>query len=1230
MSIRYNFIEVGTSDFMTMIQSADDETVGLSIEPISEYLNRLPNKPKVQKVNAALSNSDDFIEIYHIDSEDLEKYNLPYWIRGCNSVNGPHEFTKKKIGEELYNKLVKIDKVPTISWKTLVERCDIGSIDYLKIDTEGHEHVILRGYIDQCKLNPLLFASKIEFEYNETSNKVELDKIISELSNYDVTYLEEDVILNLKHQSKYDKSYVLYSTENYFDIITECAKSIREFSKLPIIVYLINSNKVVEVENTKTVNWNLDIEPVTNNLYIKENNNFYIDRKNPIIYKILIQRPLIIKDALNKYSNTVCYVDSDSVATPLVDSIFSYFDKSSTHPYFVEGIYEFLRYEGRGGGGPAYGGGWESTLEHNACVLFGVDQSVRKYYRQTGYFVAGQNNYDFLEEWYWMCNHPKVLKNISNYAPYDEETISNVLLWKYKIEKGLPYIYVNGSVDTVRKMYKEVEYKGTGVLNFLGSWLRAPEKKEHLLFFHGEKNPQLMKSMVQEIKKNYEDKLRVLFLAPHLSTGGMPSYLLKRIESLQKYNPEVEIYVVEYCLYSTWYVVQKEKIKEIIPEDRYWTLNTLGNHSDENSLKLIQIIKDNSIDIVHVDEILEGFDSFNRVSKNVLNALFDNDRTWKIVETCHNIYFNPKDRHFHPDAYAFCSPYHPKVQFKEETCYNEFFEFPIERQFPTENEKIEAKRKLGFDPNKIHVINVGLWTQGKNQGEGIEIAKLLQGEDIEFHFIGNQASNFKDYWEPLMFNKPSNIHIWGERNDVSDFMKAADIFLFNSTLECNPLVLREAASYGLKILSRNLPQYYDMFTPYIVEIDNDLEKTAEIIRELKQRGISRDYEIGTEQSFDFATKHKMFYEKVKKFDVRFQQPIKNNLHITQYFIKQPFLEIRGESSSKFLVQFMDEKGKIHYENRIDSNCWVKLNREYFTNWRTKVFEGETLIYDYKLNFKDKRVLINFDSRSLGDNIAWVPYALEFQKKHDCKVIVSTFWNKLFKEVYPELVFEEPGTIVKNIHAQYSMGWFYNENMEPELPNTIPLQKSATNILGLEFQEIKPRINYNIYRRPYEDKYITIATNSTAGCKFWTKEAWQELIDYLVSLGYKIVNVSKEKNDFKNVSQITDSSIGNTMNVIHHSEFFIGLSSGLSWLSWAMGKHVVMISNFTEPDHEFTSNCTRIINKSVCNGCWNNPDFKFDKGDWYWCPVHKGTPRQFECHTSITSKMVIDQIQHLLK
>jgi autotransporter strand-loop-strand O-heptosyltransferase len=259
----------------------------------------------------------------------------------------------------------------------------------------------------------------------------------------------------------------------------------------------------------------------------------------------------------------------------------------------------------------------------------------------------------------------------------------------------------------------------------------------------------------------------------------------------------------------------------------------------------------------------------------------------------------------------------------------------------------------------------------------------------------------------------------------------------------------------------------------------------------------------------------------------------------------------------------------------------------------------------------------------------MPYVLEFKKKHECDVVVSTHKNFLFEKVYPELEFVNPGSTVNGIHGMYTIGWFYDVNKEPEMPNTIPLQQAATNILGLDYTEIIPRIDYEIGERPYEQKYVSIATNSTSGCKFWTKEGWQGLIDHLHELGYKVINVSKEKNSFKNSEQINNTSMENTMNVIHHSEFFIGLSSGLSWLAWGIGKHVVMISNFTEPDHEFTTNCTRIAKLDVCNGCWNSPIYKFDKGDWNWCPVHKGTKRQFECHKTITSKMVIDQIQHLL-
>ena len=1029
-----------------------------------------------------------------------------------------------------------------------------------------------------------------------------------------------------KEKEKPEKSYVLYANEQYFDIVYSCVKSIRTFSSLPILVYLLDSDKKIDIENVITINWN-STSFEDKDMYLPSSGNFYIDRSNENIYKLLIQRPRIVKDALEKYSKVVAYIDSDSVATQYCDRIFDMYDSELDYPYFVEGIYEYLHINGRGGA--LSRDDLSSTLEHAACELFGVNQYVRQKYRQTGYFVAGQNTIDFLEEWYWMCIHPKILKNFEFYAPYHEETIANVLLWKYNRLDGLPYLYVNGGSEIVDKMYSEVEYKGPNVINHIGPWLRVPENKETLLFFHGEKRIEVMEEMITKIK-NYQTnefsidktkKLNVLYLAPHLSTGGMPGFLLKRLETLKLYYSDVELYVVEYSNFSPIYVAQKNIIRELLPESNFFELG-------DDKMKLIDIIKENNIDVVHVDEMIEGFDSFNKVSDELMNALYDNDRTWRMVETCHNIWFDPgSHKKFHPDAYAFCTPYHKDVTFKDVPSHSEVIEFPIDKMFRTSEEQLVFQGELGLDPNKTHVVNVGLWTSGKNQGECIEIAKHFEGENVEFHFIGNQAPNFKNYWEPLMTNLPSNVHVWGERNDVNKFMKSADVFMFNSTWECNPLVIREAASYGLKILARNLPQYVGMFDNFITPIYDDFEKNVSTLRELLKSDKSYDFESGASEKF--AKKHYDLYKLVVSKKPRKKSQVNTKVKIKQFFINQPFLEITGESDNEYEIKFFDEHNVCHYHNKLKSNHWVKLNREYFTKWNTKIWEDGTLIYDEVINYKGKRVFINFDSKSLGDSIAWMPYTLEFQKTHECSVIVCTHWNHLFRDVYPELEFVEPGSTVHNIHGQYTIGWFYNAHKEPSMPNTVPLQQTATNILGLPFKEITPKISYSIGERPYEQKYITIATNSTSGCKFWTREGWQELINHLHSLGYKVINVSKENNPFNNCEKIKDTSIDYTMNVIHHSEFFIGLSSGLSWLAWAMQKQIVMISNFTEPDHEFTSNCIRITNPKVCNGCWNSPIYKFDKSDWLWCPIHKGTERQFECHTSITSEMVIDQIKHIL-
>lgn len=688
--------------------------------------------------------------------------------------------------------------------------------------------------------------------------------------------------------------------------------------------------------------------------------------------------------------------------------------------------------------------------------------------------------------------------------------------------------------------------------------------------------------------------MTLLYLAPHLSTGGMPQFLLKRIECLSEY---FNIIVVEYNNYSDEYVVQKNQIKNLV--SHFYTLG-------ENKSELFDIINTHKADVIHIEEIVESF-----MSRDLIDKLYSPHRSWRIIETCHNVSFKPEDKTVYPEAYAFCTPYH-SITFKDNiSLYKEVIQYPIENK--TCINKKEARKLLGFDEDFKHVVNVGLWTPGKNQKEAVDLARKMP--DVQFHFVGNNAPNFRDYWYDIFLDLPKNCIIWGERKDVDVFMKASDVFMFNSVWECNPLVVREAIGTGCKILARNLPQYVGMFDEYIVPIGKDLKKQLEKLLTSKLT-----YPIPMGQKENFTNAHIHLYNKVVIAPLQ-----KQKVTISHNFVNGPFVEIKGLTDSVYTVCFHDEEDRLIYKTDLKTNHWARASRQWFTNWKLRVWENGVMIKGVKLSLKGRRVYIAFGSSSLGDSIAWMPYCLEFKKKHNCHVVVSTFHNNLFEEVYPELEFVKPGDVVNNIYAQYNIGWFYDANKEPVLPNTVPLQKAATNILGLEYKEIKPRIAIRTHIKP-EKKYVTIATNSTAGCKFWTKEGWQEVINYLVNNGYEVINVSKERNSFDNCTQLEDTSIENTISHIYYSEYFIGLSSGLAWMAWGLGKQVVMISNFTEKDHEFE--CIRVTDESLCHGCWNKTEFKFDRGDWDWCPLHKNTPRHFECHRGIPASKVIDKLKEI--
>lgn len=282
--------------------------------------------------------------------------------------------------------------------------------------------------------------------------------------------------------------------------------------------------------------------------------------------------------------------------------------------------------------------------------------------------------------------------------------------------------------------------------------------------------------------------MRLLFITPHLSTGGLPQFLLKKIEVL---NDEFDIWCIEWDnITGGQLVVQRNQIE-----------NLLGNKLITMNKKeeFIQIIDEIKPDVIHFEEFPETF-----IPHPYLNFLYKS--RYKICETTHGTGFDVNEKVTTPDKSLFVSKYNLSQYFDKNSDFD-LIEYPVKSD---ELKRIYFK-ELGLDPNKKHVLNVGLFTPGKNQAEIFDLAREFD-DSVQFHFLGNQAGNFEFYWKPLMTDKPNNCTVWGERNDVYKFYTIADLFLFTSNLENKPLCISEALNYNLPILMKWLPNYSDIFT----------------------------------------------------------------------------------------------------------------------------------------------------------------------------------------------------------------------------------------------------------------------------------------------------------------------------------------------------------------------------------------------------------------------------------
>jgi autotransporter strand-loop-strand O-heptosyltransferase len=538
----------------------------------------------------------------------------------------------------------------------------------------------------------------------------------------------------------------------------------------------------------------------------------------------------------------------------------------------------------------------------------------------------------------------------------------------------------------------------------------------------------------------------------------------------------------------------------------------------------------------------------------------------------------------------------------------------------------------------------------------IEAAKEL-GLEITVAGPDNNKNFFDSNPNLLEYEKLNIVYGNPDEESIKELYNTHTIFAHPSILEAGHpnLTLLEAMSCGLPTVGTydGTPKIgglrkIERNTKSVVEgIQYVVENWGNLYRETLKTRSDFDWSVITKRLINIYKSVKIINKNYKSEDTKklyikafnetkiaHREP-RDNVRFSCHFVGNPTIEINGSTNKKYKVEFWDN-GNLIYQSELGVGMWSKLSGGYYKDIICKVYDNDELVYEHKTNFNKKRVYISLESKSLGDTMAWFPQCEEFRKKHDCELIVSTFMNDLFINQYPNIKFVNPGEIVHDLYGMFKIGWFFNNdevnyNLHPKDFRKIPLQQTASDILGLPYNEVRPLLKVpNVPKK----KKVGIGVHSTAQAKYWNNPmGWEEVVKYLTDRGYEVMIYSKEEDGYmgnRNPNGSTKFKGGSIQEVIDDlsaCEFFIGLGSGLSWLAWGVGLPVILISGFSERFAEMTINTHRVINENVCHGCFNKE--KFNAGDWHWCPLHKNTKRQFECTKSISSEMVINKINKLI-
>ncbi|CAK9055760.1 Allophanate hydrolase [Durusdinium trenchii] len=169
-----HFLEIGTSNFRTLVGHQPPEQSGMSVEALPYYVEELRQRyneshPRVTLVNAALlpEATNYRATAWFVHPENLSTYGLPAHMAGTTRIGPePHWGVLEHLKKLGLAHLLVSRQVPALTLGKLLDLHQACRQGFLKIDAEGMDELLLRAYVKYLWEHPPCWADGIEFEVN--------------------------------------------------------------------------------------------------------------------------------------------------------------------------------------------------------------------------------------------------------------------------------------------------------------------------------------------------------------------------------------------------------------------------------------------------------------------------------------------------------------------------------------------------------------------------------------------------------------------------------------------------------------------------------------------------------------------------------------------------------------------------------------------------------------------------------------------------------------------------------------------------------------------------------------------------------------------------------------------------------------------------------------------------------------------------------------------------------